>query len=74
MIRAFPNYFVNAFKSAEETKSTKGKMERRRSMKTDKARNILYPYAAAVPLILERVYWRQEQNQAPKHFVWMYLK
>lgn len=36
----------------KKLKSTKVKMEGRRSMKTDKARNSLYPVAPGVPLIL----------------------
>ena len=53
----------------KKLKSTKGKMERRKSMRTEKDRNSLYPVAPGVPLVLEYVSWKQEQNQAPKHFV-----
>jgi len=39
----------------KKLKSTKGKMERRKSMRTEKDRNSLYPVAPGVPLVLEYV-------------------
>jgi hypothetical protein len=39
----------------EKLKSTKGKMERRKSVRTEKDRSSLYPVAPGVPLVLEYV-------------------